>query len=236
MKVCRSISFLILLLASSLLARTGFSQMFKPQIDVSLGGGMNLSFFDVGGGSPGLILTSSTMYHWTEHWKAGMVFGVHNARGTDEGTRYLGRGLAFNSHLYEFSLNVEYLFYYSSSWTSKWKQKINPMLPYGGTWKRKIKPFLTAGAGIVQYKPYVYYYVTDGGLDENPAYAKVAPVFNGGAGLYYFANRYLSIALDAKVYLPLFNYFEGYVPEEIEDKLDVFAVFGIRIIWSLSAS
>jgi len=86
---------------------------------------------------------------------------------------------------------------------------------FSGTWKRKIKPFLTAGAGIVQYKPYVYYYVTDGGLDENPAYAKVAPVFNAGAGLYYF---------------------EGYVPDEIEDKLDFFAVFGLRIIWSLSAS
>ncbi len=236
MKVFRSRFFLILLLASSLLARTGFSQMFKPQIDVSLGGGLNLSFFDVGGGTPGLTLTSSTMYHWTEHWKAGMIFGVHNVKGTDEGTRYLGRGLAYNSYVYEFSVNVEYLFYYSSSWTSKWKQKINPMLPYGGTWKRKVKPFLTAGAGIVQYKPYVYYYVTDGGLGENPAYAKVAPMFNAGAGLYYFVNRYLSIALDAKVNLPVFNYFEGYVPDEIEDKIDFFAVFGIRIIWSLSAS
>lgn len=236
MKVCRSTSFLLLLLAGSFLARTGYSQMFKPQLDVSLGGGINLSYFDVGGGTPGLSLTSSTSYHWTEHWRAGMVFGVHNVKGTDEGTPMLGRGLAYDSYLYEFSASVEYLFYYSSSWTSKWKQKINPMLPYGGTWKRKIKPFLSASAGIIQYKPYVYYYVTEGGLDENPAYAKVAPVFSGGAGLYYFANRYLSIALDAKLNLPLFNYFEGYVPEEIEDTFDMFVVLGIRIIWSLSVS
>lgn len=236
MKISRLISLVFLLLISTFLARTSFSQIFKPQIDFSLGGGMNLSYFDVGGGTPGLTLTSSTMYHWTEHWKAGVFFGVHNVRGTDEGTPMLGRGLAFDSYFYEFSGRVEYIFYYSPSWKSKYKQKINPMLPYGGTWKRKVKPFLTAGAGIIQSKPFVYYYVTEGGLDENPDYPTVAPVFNLGAGLYYFANRYLSVALDAKVNLPLYNYFDGYVPDEIEDKLDLFAVLSLRFIWSMSAS
>lgn len=227
---------MLLFLASIFLTGTGYSQMFKPQIDVSLGGGINTSYFDVGGGTPGLTLTSSTMFHWTEHWKAGMFFGVHNVKGTDEGTPYLGRGLAYDSYMYEFSARVEYLFYYSPSWTSRYKQKINPMLPYGGTWKRKVKPFLTAGAGILQYQPYVYYYVTENGLDENPDYPSVSPVFNTGAGLYYFTNRYLSIALDAKINMPLFNYFEGYVPDEIEDKWDFFAVFTIRFIWSMSIS
>jgi hypothetical protein len=178
---------------------------------------------------------STTTYHWNEHWQAGMFFGMHNVRGTDEGTPFLGRGLAYNSYIYEFSGRVDYIFYYTPSWTSKYKQKINPMLPYGGTWKRKIKPFLTAGAGVIQYKPYVYYYVNEAGLSENPAYAQVEPVFNLGTGLIYFVNRYFSIALDAKINLPLFNYFEGFVPDEIEDTMDFFAVFGIRIIWSQTA-
>jgi hypothetical protein len=236
MKVSRSKSFIFLLVACSILSGPGFSQIFKPQIDISLGGGINTSYFDVGGGTPGLSVVSTTMYHWTEHWKAGMFFGAHNVRGTDEGTPFLGRGLAYDSYLYEFSGRVEYIFYYASSWKKKWKQKINPMLPYGGTWKRKVKPFLTAGGGILHYKPYVYYYVIDEGLDENPAYATIAPVFNTGAGIYYYANRYFSIAFDAKINLPIFNYFEGYVPDEIEDEWDFFAVFTIRFIWSQSAS
>jgi hypothetical protein len=112
------------------------------------------------------------------------------------------------------------------------------MLPYGGTWKRKIKPFLTAGGGIVQYKPYVYYYPINinVGLDENPAIASVAPLFKGGFGIYYFINRYFSVVVEANANLPLFNYFENYKTEEIEDKWDLFHVITIRIIWSQSAS
>lgn len=235
MKVTRSFYFWMQFIAFFFMTGTGFSQIFKPQVDISLGGGLNLSYFDVGGGTPGLSLTSSTMYHWTDHWKAGLFFGVHHVKGTDEGTPMLGRGLAYDSNLYEFSGRVEYILYFSSSWKSKWKQKVNPMLPYGGTWKRKVKPFLFAGAGVVQYRPYVYYYPTSGGLDENPALASVAAIINGGFGVYYYVNRYFSISLDGKINLPLFNYFEDFKTEDIENTMDLFYVIGIRFIWSMSA-
>ena len=213
----------------------GFSQIFSPQVEVSFGTGINISYFDIGGGSPGLSLWNTFMYQWDEHWKAGYRIGFYNVVGSDEGTEYFARGLAYNSNVYEFSGRAEYLFFFSSSWKSIWKQKINPMLPYGGTWKRKIKPFLFAGGGILQYRPYVYAYPTGQGLDENPDYASIKGSLNAGFGVYYFINRYLAISLEAGTNFPFYNYIEGYGQEEFTDKMDVFHTFGARIIWSQSS-
>jgi hypothetical protein len=236
MKVDRPILFIILFSVSWIIPQKGLAQIFKPQIDIAIGGGFNAAYFDIGGGTPGYSLYSSTMYHWTEHWETGLFFGVHRLKGTDEGTPELGRGLAFDSNLYEFSGRVEYLFYYSSSWKKKYKQKINPMLPYGGTWKRKIKPFLFAGGGVLQYKPYVYNYVTERGIDENPGLSKVAPIVNGGFGVHYYMNRYFSVSVEFKANFPIFNYTEHVTIEEIDNKWDIFYLAGIRFVWSLSAS
>ena len=76
-------SMILVMMVSLFLTGEAYSQMFKPQIDIALGGGINTSYFDVGGGTPGLSLVSTTMYHWTEHWKAGMFFAAHNVKGTD---------------------------------------------------------------------------------------------------------------------------------------------------------
>jgi len=209
--------------------------MFSPQVEVSFGSGINLSYFDIGGGTPGLSIWNSVVYQWDEHWKAGYKIGIHNVVGTDEGTDLFGRGLAYNSNLYEFSGRVEYVFFFSTSWKSIWKQKINPMLPYGGTWKRKIKPFIYAGGGILHYLPYVYIYPTGDGVDENPAYARVVPNINGGFGVYYFINRFWSIALEAQSNFPFFNYIEGYLHEEYPDSRDMFHSLGIRVNWSHSS-
>jgi hypothetical protein len=211
------------------------SQIFSPQVEVAFGGGINISYFDIGGGTPGVTLWNTLLYQWDEHWKAGYRIGFYNVVGTDEGTDYFGRGLAYDSYLYELSGRVEYLFFFSSSWKSIWKQKINPMLPYGGTWKRKIKPFLYAGGGILHHRPFVYLYPTGDGLDENPDYASIKTSLNAGFGVYYYLNRFVAIAFEAGSNFPFFNYIEGFEQEEFPDKMDMFHTFGVRVIWSHSS-
>ena len=222
----------ILLFACFLLPSTLFSQMFTPQIDVSFGGGLNVSYFDIGSGSPGYSLWNSTLYQWSEHWKAGYKLGMHHVTGTDEGTDNFVLGLAYRGNLYEFSGRVEYILYFASSWKSIWKQKINPMLPFGGTWKRKIKPFLYAGAGILQYVPYAYYYATGVGAVENGGDAYVTSVVNGGFGIYYYVNRYFSMTLEAGSNFPFFDYMGDYLDEEHTNSMDMFHTVSFRITWT----
>lgn len=223
----------IICVASIIGTRTGYAQMFKPQVDFSFGVGGNVSYFSIGNGTPGLSLSTNTFYQWNSHWKAGANIGVHNVVGTDEGTANYGRGLAYDSYIYEFSGRVEYLFYFSSSWNSRWKQKINPMLPYGGTWKRRIKPFLFAGAGMIHYKPYTYTYPNNAPLDENPPYPSLAALLKGGFGVYYFLNRFVSFSLEAGTNLPLSRYTEHIESELIEKGWDMFHVISVRFIFSL---
>ena len=96
-----------------LVTNSVYSQLFSPQVEVSFRAGMNISYFDIGGGTPGLSVLNSVLYQWDEHWKAGYKIGVHNVVGTDEGSDLFGRGLAYNSNLYEFSGRVEYIFFFS---------------------------------------------------------------------------------------------------------------------------
>lgn len=209
-----------------------YSQNFTPQIDISLGGGVNMSYFDIGSGSPGYSVSASTMYQWSDHWKAGIQLDMHNVVGTDEGTAFFSRGLAYNSYIFEFTGRAEYIFYLSTSWKSKWKQKLNSRLPYGGTWKRRVKPFLYAGAGVSRYTPYIYSYSTGVEVDGPSGESQFTPVINGGFGLYITINRSWNTAIEAGTNFPFFDYSSGYREIGDPNTADMIHYLGIRLTYN----
>jgi len=220
-----------IILALSLSAGPVFSQTFYPQINISLGGGGNISYFGIGGGSPSLSLVTSSMYQWNDHWKAGINIAYHRVVGTDEGTAHFVRGLAYNSSFYELSGRTEYIIYFSSFRVRKWKQRLNPQLPYGGTWKRNIKPFIYAGGGLLHYLPYLYNYSTETGIDENPGIASITAVVNAGLGIYYHIGPFLALSLEAGSNLPFFDYTSVLPDVEFFNKVDTYHHVALRLIW-----
>ena len=109
------------LLTWLMLTNLVYGQNYVRQIHISAGGGINLSFFDIGGGSPGLSFTGSGLFMWDEHWKAGIHFGYHQVEGSDEGTAEFARGLAYKSEMYEISARGEYLMFFGYRGGAKWK-------------------------------------------------------------------------------------------------------------------
>jgi hypothetical protein len=218
----------ISLIACWLLTNSVFSQSLVRQIHISVGGGVNSSFFDIGAGSPGLSLSASSLFLWTEHWKAGIHFGYHQVEGTDEGSAQFGRGLAYNSELYEYSVRGEYLVFFGHTGGAKWKLSQNSSLHYRGSWKSRIKPFLYAGAGALRYHPYLYYYPTGEPLDENPEFPDWTSIINAGMGIYFYITPYWTVALEIGSNFPFFDYTKNYNFDEFSNSLDMFHNLGIR--------
>src|SRR5210317_1057967 len=121
----RILSIYTSLIVCLLLSTSAFSQGYVRQIHISVGGGVNASFFDIGAASPGLSLSASSLFMWDEHWKAGIHFGYNQVEGTDEGSANFARGLAYNSEFYEFSARGEYLIFFGYTGGAKWKLSQN---------------------------------------------------------------------------------------------------------------
>jgi hypothetical protein len=220
--------FYIGLIASLLLEHSASGQSFVRQIHISVGGGVNASFFDIGAASPGLSLSASSLFMWDVHWKAGIHFGYHQVKGTDEGSANFARGLAYNSELYEFSARGEYLIFFGYTGGAKWKLSQNSSLHYRGSWKSRIKPFLFVGAGALRYQPYVYYYPTGEPLDENPEFPTWTSIINAGMGIYFFITPYWTVAVEIGSSFPVFDYTKTYTSEEFSDSWDRFHTVGLR--------
>jgi hypothetical protein len=204
-------------------------QSFVHQIHITAGGGVNSSFFDIGAGSPGLSLWATSQYMWDEHWKAGFHFGYHEVKGTDEGTANFGRGLAYESEIYEFSVRGEYLIFFSFRGGAKWKLSQNSYLYYRGVWQRRFKPFVFAGAGALHYTPFLYSYFDGRPLDENQNIPYWAPIMNAGFGIYFFITPYWTVGLEIGSNFPFFDYTRDYPDYGFSNKVDMWHQIGIKI-------
>lgn len=225
-----SIRFILAgLMTFLMLTQSAEGQRYFRQIHISAGGGLNLSFFDIGGGSPAPSYSGSALFMWDEHWKAGIHFGYHQVEGSDEGTAEFGRGLAYKSEMYEISARGEYLIFFGYRGGAKWKLSQNSALHYRGTWKSMFRPFISAGAGALRYQPYLYHYPDGSPLDENPEVPDWTTILNAGMGMYFFITPYWTVALEIGTSFPFFDYTKTVQDVEFSRSLDMFHSLGIRI-------
>ncbi|MCK5136470.1 MAG: hypothetical protein KAR19_11830 [Bacteroidales bacterium] len=99
---------------------------FTPCVYIEAGTGINLSYFDVGGGSPGVSIQGGVLYDLDPNWRLGANIGVHRTMGTDTGTSEAARGYAFRGNLNEITAKGVYLFRFKPYPAKKWKTKLEP--------------------------------------------------------------------------------------------------------------
>jgi len=188
---------------------------FIPEFILGWGPGINASYFDIGGGSPGISLSASGHYRWTNNYMAGISLNYHLSNGTDEGTVNSDRGYNYTSNLFETTARLTYLFTFKP-------------LPEK-RWKKLIMPYIFAGAGCLVFfsEPGEY-----PGQKISSEYSHLAFIMNGGIGLHYKLNDYWSVGMEACLNLPFSDYLEGYSSQKSEFN-DTYHNTFIKIIYTI---
>lgn len=184
---------------------------------IEAGGGINLSYFDVGGGSPGVSFSGSMLFGITSNWLLGPEVGFHHMRGKDKGSPNEARAYAYKSNIFEIKLKGMYVIRFNR-------------YPYK-PWKRKLRPRIFAGLGILQVQPVQNQQLTAGSTEEH---LPVAPVFYGGFGLEYALTNRCSLVLEGGSSLSTSDYLEGYTNLENSSANDMFHSMLIKLTYYIS--
>ena len=182
------------------------------------GTGTNLSYFDIGGGSPGMSVTGSVLFMVAPSWSLGPQVGFHRARGKDEGTPNENRDYAYKSNIFEFSLKGMYVIRFQSN-------------SYRA-WKRKWKPRIYTGIGILQVQPVQNPQLIAGSEEDH---LPVAPVFSGGVGIEYVLNQTLSVVIEGGSSLSTSDFLEGYTNLAYSTANDMYHSMMIKLKYFIPA-
>ncbi len=189
---------------------------FFPRVHIEAGTGVNLAFFDVGGGSPGLSLQGGVLYDLNPHWRLGVNIGTHRARGTDAGTPDATRGYEFRSNLNEISAKGVYVFRFKHYPIKKWKTKLEP------------RAFVSLG--ILQFIAKPNDQLASLG---NGDYLPVAPLLAGGIGFAYHMERDLSLLIEGGCNGSSSDYLEGLANSGDLPLPDFFLTILIKFIYKV---
>jgi len=205
-----------LLIISGLCNQAAGQGRYTRGVYLEAGTGVNLPFFDVGGGSPGLSIQGGVLYDLTPHWRLGATIGTHRARGTDKGTPNASRGYEFRSNLKELSARGVYVFRF----------KTYPMK----RWKNKMEPRAYASAGILQYQPKPNQMLASLANGEN---LTVSPFFSAGLGLSCRFNQDLTLLLEGGGNLATSDYLESYPDPDSFPVSDLYFTLLVKFIYKV---
>jgi len=211
-----NLNTLSILLVLSVCICVDGQRRFSRRAYIEAGTGVNLSYFDVGGGSPGVSFKGSALYDLSPNWRLGASIGVHRARGTDEGTPEAARGYEFRSNLNEISAKAVYLFRFKPYPIRKWKLKLEP------------RAFVSLG--ILQFQPKPNDMLATQG---NGDYLPVAPFMTGGIGLAYHLDQDLSILFESCGNGSTSDYLEGFTDQSESMVPDLFLTFLVKFIYKI---
>lgn len=183
---------------------------------IEAGSGINLSYFDIGGGSPGISFQGSALFALHPSWRLGANVGLHHTNGSDEGTPNAARGYEYRSNLMEISVKGVYVVRFKRYPPKKWKRKLEPRV------------FATLGLLQVQsiHNRQLFASSDDPGLP-------IVPVFSGGVGLAYILNDDLSLILEAGSNLSTSDFLEGYTNVLNSTSSDMFHTLLLKFIFKV---
>ena len=180
------------------------------------GGGINLSYFDIGGGSPAPSFAGSFLFGLGDSWKAGPEVKFHRTRGSDQGTTNESRGYDFKSNIYELSARGVYIIRFSQ-------------YPYK-QWKRSLRPRIFASLGLLQIQPV---YNREMAMENDKEYLPLAFSASGGLGLEYALNNDIGLLLEAGSTLSSSDYLEGYTNDQFSKARDMFHSICLKISYRI---
>jgi hypothetical protein len=214
-----SLHICILLMLAGICCYLPGQGRFKPEIYIEAGSGVNLAYFDVGGGSPGMSVQGGVLYDLGPSWKLGAAIGIHRARGTDAGTSEASRGYEFRSNLNEISARGVYVLRFQSYPAKKWKTRLEPRA--------------YAGLGILQFQPKPNDQMATQG---NGDFLPVSPFISGGLGLGYALDRDISLLLEGGSSISTSDYLEGYSDPGNTFEPDLFFTLLFKFIYKVPST
>jgi len=189
----------------------------NQKYSIEAGGGINLSYFDVGGGSPGMSFSGTMLFGIADNWMLGPEVGFHHTRGQDSGTPNEERAYEYKSNIFELKLKGVFVIRFNQY----------PHKP----WKRKLRPRIFAGLGVLQVQPVQNQQLTAGSTEEH---LPVAPVFCGGIGLEYAISNTFSLVLEGGSSFSTSDFLEGYTNLENSSANDMFHSMLLKLTYYLS--
>jgi len=189
---------------------------FIPRAYIEAGIGVNLAYFDVGGGIPGISAQGGVLYDLAANWQLGANIGIHRARGTDAGTSNDSRGYEFRSNINEICAKGVYVIRFKPYPIKKWKTK----------WE----PRIYACLGLLQFQPKPNVLLASQG---NGDYLTVAPFFSGGLGIAYYLGRDLSLLFEGGGNTSTSDYLEGFSDPENLSIPDIYLTMLVKFIYKI---
>ena len=179
---------------------SGAQKFFNPELRLEGGPGLNLSYFDIGGGNPGYSFSVGANYRWAKNWMAGLHLMIGQANGTDEGTENSLRNYAYSSTLLEVVPRVTFLI------PVKEVVRIDKPSPFTRRGP-SFSPYLYAGPGFMYFNPVPKNDLVDDILE---GFSQIAAVFTGGFGVFYNIGDYWSVGVEAGLNFSTSDYLEGF--------------------------
>ena len=183
---------------------------------IEAGSGLNLSYFDVGGGSPGVSFQGGVMFDMHHSWRLGANVGFHRTQGKDEGTPNAGREYVYRSNLKELSVRGQYVVKFKRYPPKKWK--------------RKLEPKAYAGIGILQVQPI---HNSQLSAKENAGDFSIAPVFSAGLALAYAIQDDLYLLFEGGTNLSTSDFLEGYTNVLHSSSADMFHTIMFKVVYKV---
>jgi hypothetical protein len=183
---------------------------------IEAGFGINLSYFDIGGGTPAPSFGASFLFELGESWMLGPDLGFHHCRGSDKDTPNAVREYKYISNIYQIALKGVYVIRFEQ-------------YPYK-PWKRKLIPRIFAGLGLLQVQA-----VQDRKmfLENDKEYLPVAPLFSAGIGLEYGINRNISLVLEGWSNLSTSDHLEGHTHEDYSTASDMYHSVMLKVNYKI---
>ena len=164
---------------------------FSTELRLEGGPGLNLSYFDIGGGGLGFSFSAGANYQLARNWMAGLHLMIGKAYGTDEGSKNDIRNYAYSSTLLGIVPRATFL------------------IPV--TWLGPdFSPNLYVGPGLLYFNPVPKKDLVD---DINEGFSKIAAVFTGGFGAIYHIDNNWSVGVDFGFNFTTSDYLEGFTYE-----------------------
>ena len=179
---------------------SGAQNDFSPELQLEGGQGLNLSYFDVGGGGLGFSFSAGANYRWARNWMAGLHLMIGQAYGTDDGSKNDIRNYAYSSTLLGVVTKATFLI------PVKDVVRIDKPSPF--TRRGPIfSPYLYAGPGLLYSNPVPKKDLVN---DIHEGFSKIAVLFTGGFGAVYNIDNNWSVGVEAGFNFTTSDYLDGF--------------------------
>ena len=196
---------------------------FSTELRLEGGPGLNLSYFDVGGGGLGFSFSAGANYWWARNWMGGLHLMIGQVYGTDEGKKNDIRNYAYSSTLLGVAPRVTFLI------PVKDMMRIFRTGPYTQWRRSRLSPYLYIETGLLYFNPIPKKDLVN---DIHEGFSQIAAAFDGGFGVIYHIDDYWSVGVEAGLNFNTSDYLEGFT-YKTSDYNDMYYTALVKVVYRI---